>query len=140
MAITQLKAAALALGGAVAALGMAQSAQAADLPIETAVNGTSVVSLHLHPFLAADEIATLRLVASNPQALELFVKTNSGFSALAAAPEEGFIRNGKPVSSAVALADLPDMASARGEALKSCNSIKKTKTPCVIVLDVAPKR
>ena len=113
-------------------------AQAQTVPTEAGVNGGSAVSLHLHPFLTAEELATLRLVASNDQALSLFVTSRTGHAALAMAPAEGFVRDAKPVASAVALGDLPDAATARTAALAACNKARKAGSPCVVVLEVAP--
>ncbi|MFN7224388.1 MAG: hypothetical protein ACK4MS_10255 [Paracoccaceae bacterium] len=106
--------------------------------VETGVNNGSAVSLYLHPFLTPEELATLRLVASNDQALSLFVTSRTGHAALAAAPGEGFVRDGKPVASAVALGNLPDAAAARSAALDACNKARRATTPCVVVLEVAP--
>lgn len=113
-------------------------AQAADVPVETAVLGKSEVTLYLHDFLTAEEQATLRLVLSNEQALQIFVPDNKGFAAMAASPSDGFIRDGKPVASAVALAGLPDAATAEAEALKACAAAKTGAAACVIVLKVTP--
>ncbi|NEX44856.1 hypothetical protein [Pseudotabrizicola algicola] len=126
-------------GGAAALLVLAAGfAQAQSVPVETGVNGGSAVSLHLHPFLTPEELTTLRLVASNDQALSLFVTSRSGHAAMAMSPDEGFVRNGSPVPSAVALGDLPDAAAARTAALAECDKLRKAKAPCVVVLEVAP--
>ncbi|MFN4130525.1 MAG: hypothetical protein ACK4GC_12040 [Paracoccaceae bacterium] len=131
----------LALGAAFTGLAQAQAqTQAKTVPVETGVNGASSVSLHLHPFLTAEELATLRLVASNDQALSLFVTSRTGHAAMAMSPEEGFVRNGSPVPSAVALGDLPDAAAARNAALAACDATRKAKAPCVVVLEVAPSQ
>lgn len=136
MALQMVRAAAVVLLSLGGALGVAQAAQ---IKAEVSTNGRAQVRVFLHDFLTAEELATLRVVASNPQALELFVKSNKGFAAMAASPAEGVIRKGKPVASAIAIADLPDPAAARAEALKACNAAKKSRGDCVIVLDVAPK-
>lgn len=111
---------------------------AQTVPVETGVNAGSAVSLYVHPFLTPEELAALRLVASNDQALALFVTSRKGHAALAVSPVEGFVRDGKPVASAVALADLPDAAAARDAARAACDKARKDTTPCVIVLEVAP--
>ena len=130
------------LGGGVLAFalafGGAPVAGAQTVPVETGVNGGSAVTLHLHPFLTADEVATLRLVASNDQALSLFVTSRKGHAALAVSPAEGFVREGKPVVSAVALSDLPDAEAARVAAVAGCDAARKASAPCVVVLEVAP--
>lgn len=136
MALQMSRVAAVMLLSFGSALGVAQ---AAEIKAEVSTNGTAQVRVFLQEFLTAEELATLRVVASNAQALELFVKSNKGFAAMAASPAEGVIRNGKPVASAIAIADLPDQATAHQEALKACNAAKKSAGNCVIVLDVSPK-
>lgn len=134
----------LAMAGLAGALG--SPAQAEGVPVEEAVLGDAQVRLYVHPFLAADELATLRLVMTNEQALALFVPNASGFAALAAAPSEGVIRDGKPVASAIALADLPDAASAAKAATAACDQARRggdagasaADEACVVVLEVAP--
>lgn len=123
---------------AVFAGALGQAAVAEGVPVEEAVQGKAQVRLYLHPFLAADELATLRLVMTNEQALALFVPNATGFAALAAAPAEGVIREGKPVASAIALADLPDAASAAKAATAACDQAKAGGDPCVVVLEIAP--
>ncbi len=115
---------------------MAQSA----VPTEVGVNGLSAVTLHLQPFLTEEELTTLRLVASNDQALGLFVADRKGFAAMAASPEDGFVRGGAPVKSAVALADFPNAAAASTEALAACDALRIGPSPCVVVLEVAPAK
>jgi hypothetical protein len=112
----------------------------ADVAVEKSVNGESSVTLHVQPFLDATELATLRLVATNKDALALFVPSSKGYAALAAAPEEGFVRNGAPVASAVALSDLPDAATASAEALKACNAARTSGADCVLLLEVGPEK
>lgn len=128
----------MSAGFVAAAVLAAGTLQAQTVPVETGVNGGSAVSLHLHPFLTPEEVSTLRLVASNDQALSLFVTSRTGHAAMAMSPEEGFVRNGSPVPSAVALGDLPDAAAARTSALAECDKLRKASAPCVVVLEVAP--
>lgn len=125
--------AAVILGLAGAAVAQAQS-----VPVETGANGGSMVTVHLHPFLTEEEVATLRVVASNEQALALFVTSQTGHAALAMSPDEGFVRNGTPVESAVAMGDMPDAEAARAAALQGCDAARKGASPCVVVLEVAP--
>jgi hypothetical protein len=115
-------------------------ALAQDIPTEVQSLGTSQVTVHLHPFLTPEEQAALRLVASNEQALALFVPRAGRHAAIAVAPGEGFIRGGQPVASAVAMSDLPDTEKARAAAIEGCEAARKTGPACVIVLDVAPAR
>ena len=124
---------------AVLALGTAGTAFAQGEPVETADLGTSRITLHVHDFLSGDELTTLRLVMVNPEALALFVPEGGGYAALAMAPDEGFISEGVAVKSAVALAGLPDAATAEAEAVAGCDAQRVSVAPCVLVLEVAPK-
>lgn len=117
----------------------AGGAAAQEVAVETATLGKSAVTLHLHPFLTDEELATLRLVMTNKQALAMFLPGKAGtYAAMAVAPDEGFVRDGAPVASASALADFPDAEAARAAALAACDGARKAKAPCVIVLDVGP--
>ena len=73
----------------------------------------------------AEELATLRVVGSNEEALKLFVVSDKGHAAIAVSPDEGFIRDSAPVPSAIAVADLPDAETATAEALKACDAARK---------------
>ena len=108
----------------------------AEVPVEVSKLAGSKISLYLHPFLTAEELATLRLVASNEDALKLFVPSNKGFAAMAAAPDEGFLRNGQPVASAFAISDLPNAETAAAQALAGCEKARKGGAACVIILAV----
>ncbi|WP_146036492.1 hypothetical protein [Pseudotabrizicola formosa] len=136
MGSTAMTKAGILAGGLVVA-GMMAQAQV-PVPVEAGVNAGSAVNLHLHPFLTAEELATLRLVATNEQALALFVTSRAGHAALAVSPQDGFVRNGAPVPSAVALGDLPDAAAARAAALAACDQARVGQEPCVVVLEVSP--
>jgi hypothetical protein len=128
------------VGGTIGAVfGTSRAALAQTAPAtEVARLGDSVITLHLHDFLTPEELTTLRLVASNDQALSLFVPNRKGYAAIAVSPNEGFIRDGAPVASAKALAELPDAAGAKSAALEACNAARSAKADCVIVLEVAP--
>lgn len=119
--------------GAVAGVAVAE-----EVATETAVLGASAITLHLQEFLRADEVATLRLVMTNEQALSLFVPGKAGFAALAVSPEDGLIRDGVPVPSAVALGDMPDAAMAAANAVAACDAARVGKAGCVVVLEIAP--
>lgn len=127
---------AVAMAGA---LGGAGLPAAADVAQETAVLGDYQVTLHLHPFLSEEDLSILRLVASDAQYLALFVPQEQGYSALAVSPDEGFVKDGVPVASAVALGGLPDAAQAAQNATEACQKAAQTKTPCVVILEVAPQ-
>lgn len=120
----------------------AQAQEAAPVPVEEAKLGKSLVTFTRHPFLTDEEVATLQLVMSNRQALSVFVPGKpDAFSALAVSPDEGFIREGQPVASAVAVADLPDAETARANAVAACDAARDEKhAPCVVVLEVGPAR
>lgn len=126
------------LVAALAAFG-ASAASAGIVPMEEATLGKAQITLHVHDFLKDDELAALRLVLVNSDALALFVPKSGGHAAMAVSPDEGFIRDGALVKSAVALADLPDAATAQTEAVKACDALRKGKAACVVVLEVAPK-
>jgi hypothetical protein len=115
-------------------------ALAQAVPTEVQTLGTSQVTVHLHPFLTPEEQGALRLVASNEQALALFMPRAGRHAAIAVAPGEGFIRGGQPVASAIAMSDLPDTEKARAAAIEGCEAARKKGPACVIVLDVAPAR
>ena len=124
---------------AVLALGTAGMGFAQGDPLETADLGTSRITLHVHDFLSGDELAALRLVMVNAEALALFVPEGGGYAALAMAPDEGFISEGVAVKSAVALAGLPDAATAEANAVAACDALRDSVAPCVLVLEIAPK-
>jgi hypothetical protein len=109
-----------------------------EAPTEQATLGTSTITLTVWPFLTEDELTVLRLVTTDANALALFVPEATGFSALAASPDDGFIRDGAPVASAIALSGLPDAETARTNALATCAEKKAGAADCVIVLEVAP--
>ncbi len=121
---------------------LAGAAHAQNAPVETAKLGKSLVTLTAYPFLTPEELQTLRLVMTNKQALSVFLPGKpANYSALAMSPSEGFIRSGKPVASAIAVADLPDAATAQANALQSCDKARaKDSAPCVVVLDVGPAK
>jgi hypothetical protein len=112
---------------------------AADaIPVETAELGKSVITLHLHPFLNEEELSLLRVIMTSKEALAVFLPGSKGHSALSMAPEDGFIRAGVPTPTATALADFADAETARADTLRVCDSARKGKTPCVVVLEIAP--
>lgn len=116
---------------------MAQTAGAAEVPVEVSKLAGQQITLHVYPFLQDSDLKTLRLVATNKQALQLFV-TTKGYSAIAVSPDEGFAPGGAPAPSAVAIGDFADAATAATEATKACDAKRKGKAPCVVVLEVGP--
>ena len=116
---------------------MAGTAQAQDVPVEVSKLAGQQVTLHVYPFLAESDLKTLRLVATNKQALQLFI-TSKGYSAIAVAPDEGFAPGGAPAPSAVAIGDFTDAALASAAAIKECDVKRKGDQPCVVVLEVGP--
>ena len=124
--------------GAVVALwgGMAM----ADVPpAETAVIGGAKVTIYAMEFLSEEEVSTLRLVLTAPEALALFVPEGGGHAALAVSPEDGFIREGALVKSSSAIAGMETADKAAEAALTACDGARKGKVPCVVVLEVAPE-
>lgn len=122
------------------ALVLAGPADAQAVPSETARLAGQQVTLHMHPFLTAEESAMLRLVASNEQALAVFITNAGRHSALAVAPAEGFVRGGQPVASAFAISDLTTAEEARTAALDGCQRARSAGPACVVILEVAPAR
>ena len=122
------------------AIVLAGAAGAQAVPTEISRLSGSKITLHVHPFLTEAELVTLRLVASNKDALKLFVTSNKGYAAIAVAPGEGFLRDGMPVASAFAIAELPDAETALAEALKGCDAARNGGEACVVVLEIGPGR
>jgi hypothetical protein len=110
----------------------------AQTPTEVTALAGSQVTLHLHPFLTEEELATLRIVATNEQALSLFVASRKGHAALAISESDGFIRGGAPAASATALADMDTAEAAREAAVSACDTARTGKIGCVVVLEVSP--
>jgi hypothetical protein len=127
-----------AIAGVLAVLAGAALAQ--DVPTEVSTIARQQVTVHLHPFLTEAERTTLRVVATNDQALALFVTKRGRHSAVAVAPGEGLFRESMPVASAFAISDLRDAETARSAALEGCEAARKKGPACVIVLEVAPAR
>ena len=126
--------------GAAMALGLATVAAAEADKTETGELGASSITLHLQPFLTEAELATLRVVMTNPDALAIFVPDSSkGFAALAVSPDDGFLPEGAPAASAQAIGGLPDAAAAAKDALAACDKLRKGEAACVLVLEIAPK-
>lgn len=137
--MTGFRAAGLALAVGVS---LAGGVLAGAVPFEEAALGGSRVTAYLHAFLTEEETAALRLVMTNEQALAIFVPQDGagegGHAALAVSPEDGFIREGKPVASAVALSGFADAPAAEAAALAACDAARKGAADCVVVLRVAP--
>ncbi|MDO8985329.1 hypothetical protein [Cypionkella sp.] len=126
--------------GVAMALGLATVAAAEADKTETGELGASSITLHLQPFLTEAELATLRVVMTNPDALAIFVPDSSkGFAALAVSPDDGFLPEGAPAASAQAIGGLPDAAAAAKDALAACDKLRKGEAACVLVLEIAPK-
>lgn len=115
---------------------------ASDVPVEVSKLDGSRITLHIYPFLKPNELQTLRLVATNRQALQVFVPSDkTHYSALALAPEDGFLKDGVPTDTAVALGDFPDAATAAAKTKAACDAkrAKKGKS-CVTVLEIGPAK
>ncbi|MCC5983695.1 MAG: hypothetical protein JJU42_04950 [Rhodobacteraceae bacterium] len=129
-------------GLAAASLGLAL-VLAAPLPAGAAERETyqlqgSTVTVIAHDFLNEQEMQTLRLVGTDPQALALFMGDGAGHGAIAVAPAQGFIRDGMPAAGVAALAQLPDAQSARDAALAMCEEERQSGPGCTVVLELSP--
>lgn len=118
-------------------LGMTGLARAEEVPVEVSTLAGQQITLHVYPFLTETDLKTLRLVATNKQALQLFI-TGAGFSAIAVAPNEGFVPGGAPAPSAVAIGGFADAVTAQKAAVKACDAKRKGGKACVVVLEVGP--
>ena len=131
-------------GWTLAGVLVAQAALAGDVPVEVSKLDGAEVTLHVYPFLKDEELRTLRLVATNRDALSVFLpsKDKTHFGALALSPDDGFVINGAPADTAVALSDFPDAATAAKATVDACNAkrAKSAKKPCVTVLEVGPAK
>ncbi len=126
--------------GVALVVGLATACAAEAVKTETGELGGSSITLHLQPFLTEAELATLRVVMTNPDALAIFVPDSSkGFAALAVSPDDGFLPAGAPAASAQAIAGLADQATAAKDALAACDKLRKGETACVLVLEIAPR-
>lgn len=114
---------------------------AQDVPVERNVLNGTQVTLHVYPFLTADELATFRFAMTNEQGLALLLpESGEGYAAIALAPQEGMIRDGKLSASVSALKGFADAATAVKENLAACEAKRDPAgQACVIVLEVAPK-
>lgn len=117
---------------------LAGGAIAQDIPTEVARLNGQAITLHVHPFLTPEELTTLRFVLTNKQALQIFVTSSGGHSAIAVAPDEGFIRDGGLVPSAIAIGDLPSADAAAAAAMTTCDETRDGGAACVVVLEVGP--
>lgn len=129
------------LGWVLAGSLAAGAVYAGDVPVEVNKLAGSQVTLHVYPFLTEEELRTLRLVATNRDALSVFLpsKDKTHFAALALAPDDGFLTDGAPASTAIALGDFPDAAAAAKATIDACDAKRaKDTAPCVAVLEVGP--
>lgn len=128
-------------GSLMTAAMVAGAASAKEVPVEVSTLDGAQITLHLQPFLKDQELQTLRLVATNSQALAVFVPGDkTHYSAMALAPDDGFLKDGAPADTAVALSDFPDAAAAAKAATDACDAKRgDAGAPCVIVLEIGPK-
>ena len=120
------------------AIGIATGAHSEGVT-ETSSIGAFDITVHLHDFLTEDDLATLRLVAKDKNALALFVPEGGGYAALAASPDDGFTKDGMPATSASAISGLDNAAAAASQAIAACQAASKSKATCVVLLEVAPR-
>lgn len=111
----------------------------AQVATEVSTLGDFAITVHLQPFLTEEDLSVLRMIATSQEALALFMPDAAGFSAMAASPDDGFIKDGVPVASVVALGGLPDAATALANVTSGCAAAASTKTACVPLLEIAPK-
>jgi len=111
----------------------------AEVATETATLGDYNVTMYVQPFLTDEDLGILRMVLTSQDALALFVPQANGFAAMAASPDDGFIKDGVPSASVVALGGLPDSASAAANAVDGCQKAKQGAADCVVILEIAPK-
>ncbi len=131
------------LGWVLAGSLAAGAVHAGDVPVEVGKLAGSQVTLHVYPFLKPEDLRTLRLVATNRDALSVFLpsKDKTRFAALALAPDDGFLIDGAPAPTAVALGDFPDAAAAIKATTGACDAARAKGTkPCVAVLEVGPAK
>jgi hypothetical protein len=127
-----------AITALVAATMLAAPARA-EVAKETATLGDYTVTMYVQPFLTEEDLGILRMVLTSQEALALFVPQANGFAAMAASPDDGFVKEGVPASSVVALAGLPDAATAAANAVDGCQKAKQGAADCVVILEIAPK-
>lgn len=131
------------VGWCVAGMLVANVAMAGDVPVEVSKLGGSQIKLHIYPFLNAQDLKTLRLVATNKQALAIFVPSNDKklYAAMALAPDDGFLKDGAPAETAIAISNFADAAAAAKQTAATCDAKRNKKgKPCVIVLEVGPAK
>ncbi len=76
-------------------------------PAETAVIGGAKVTIYAMEFLSEEEVSTLRLVLTAPEALALFVPEGGGHAALAVSTRGWLLfRDGALVKSSTAIAGM----------------------------------
>lgn len=123
------------------ASGAAGAQETVAVPVETTEIEGNIATFRLYPFLTEEEVTLLRVIVSNKETLVMFAPEAGGFAALAVAPKEGFMRDGTPVPSAIAVGQLPDAAAAAKSAIDQCNAARKRQRDpeCLVVLEIAPK-
>ena len=129
------------LGCGLGMLLLAGAAMAKDVPVEVSTLDGAQVTLHVYPFLQEGDLQILRQVATNSQALAVFVPGDkTHYSALALAPSDGFLKDGAPADTAIALSDFPDADTAAKAVTEACDAKRgKAGKACVVVLEIGPK-
>lgn len=120
-------------------LGLTAAPAWAEVATETATLGDFAITLHIQPFLSEEDLGILRMIATSTDALALFVPDAQGFSAMAASPDEGFVKDGVPAASVMALGGLVDAQTAARDAIAGCQAAAQTPTPCALLLEIAPQ-
>jgi hypothetical protein len=132
-----LSTSAVGMASAVVLAGLSGAALA-EVPKEVSSIDGAKVTFYVQPFLDEAELFTLRLVATQSQALKYFVPIGKGYAAIALSPDDGFIKAGVPAPSASAAFEEPDAATASLKALEMCNAARKGPSDCVIVMEISP--
>lgn len=118
----------------------ATSLRAQDAPREVTRADGVEITLHRFDWLRPDDLATLQAIAQSPDARMMLLGPGGDFAALALAPEDGLLAADGVAGSAQAVAQVPDAANARAQALDLCNAARRGGRACAIVLEVAPLR
>jgi hypothetical protein len=123
---------------AILAFGLAAGAAQADLPPVQAGDFPDVtVAIWTYLSLSDEEIGLLNSFLDQPAALQGWLPL-TGHGALAFAPDEGLLRQGARVPSAVAVGGMASREAASAAALAGCDALRQSAQPCLVVLQVAP--
>lgn len=103
--------------------------------VETARLAGIEIRLFRQPFLEADEIGLLHRAMTEEAALASIMTPDVRYAVIAAAPGEGFHRNGEPVASSFIFVGEITMEDTRSFALEGCEARRTTAQPCVVIME-----